>query len=109
MNFKEYRGLASRTRRASLPHREHLANAGLGLAGESGEAADIVKKHLFQGHDLDRDKMRIELGDVLWYLDYLAAECGLTLEEVALANIAKLKARYPEGFDESRSRDRGEP
>jgi len=80
-----------------------LMNAALGLSGESGEVADIIKKHTFQGHDLDKDHVAEELGDVLWYVAIGAEALGLTLGEIGQRNIEKLKARYPEGFDKSRS------
>ena len=68
----------------------------------------MVKKHLAQGHDLDRDKMIKELGDVAWYLAETAYALDVPLEEVMVKNIEKLKARYPEGFDKERSIHREE-
>ncbi len=78
----------------------------LGLAGESGEVADMLKKHLGHKHDLDKPKMAKELGDVLWYVAACADMLGYTLEDVARMNIEKLKARYPFGFDPERSKNR---
>lgn len=80
----------------------------LGLAGEAGEVIELVKKHIGHGHSLDRQKMLIELGDVLWYVSALAGALGFTLEEVAQANIDKLKRRYPDGFSSERSQNRSE-
>ena len=97
MNFNDYQRLASRTRNSDLDHTEHLVNGALGLAGEAGEVADTIKKHLYQGHVVTRDQLCEELGDDLWYIADLATTLGLTLEEVARRNIEKLKARYPEG------------
>ena len=74
-----------------------ILNGVLGLAGESGECADIVKKHLFQGHDLNKEKLLDELGDVLWYIAITAKGLGYSLEDVAQHNIEKLSARYPQG------------
>lgn len=72
----------------------------LGLAGEAGEVCDLLKKHWGHLHPLDHEKLKKELGDVLWYVAALAVQFGLTLDEVALANVAKLTARYPKGhFD----------
>ena len=85
-----------------------LMNAALGMAGESGEVADIVKKHTFQGHDLDVNHVAEEIGDVLWYVAIGAEAIGLSLGEVAQMNIEKLKRRYPDGFDKSRSINREE-
>lgn len=88
--------------------RSMLMNAALGMAGESGEVADIVKKHTFQGHDLDVNHVAEEIGDVLWYVAIGAEAIGLSLGEVAQFNIEKLKRRYPDGFDKSRSINREE-
>lgn len=84
----------------------NLMNAALGMAGESGEVADIIKKHTFQGHDLDVNHVAEELGDVLWYVAVGAEAIGLSLGEVAQRNVDKLKRRYPDGFDKSRSINR---
>lgn len=70
----------------------------LGVAGEAGEIADLVKKELGHGHPRDAEKMAKEIGDVLWYLAALANEYGYSLSAIATMNIAKLKARYPQGF-----------
>lgn len=86
----------------------NLTNAALGMAGEAGEIADIVKKHSFQGHDLDVNHVAEELGDVLWYVAVGAEAIGLSLGEVAQRNIEKLKRRYPDGFDKARSINREE-
>lgn len=88
--------------------RSMLMNAALGMAGESGEVADIVKKHTFQGHDLDVNHVAEEIGDVLWYVAIGAEAIGLSLGEVAQRNIEKLKRRYPDGFDKARSINREE-
>ena len=78
----------------------------LGLAGESGEVADLIKKHIAHGHDLDLDKLKKELGDVLWYIAGIAHLHGMTLSEVAIANIDKLLKRYPDGFSHEASINR---
>lgn len=70
----------------------------LGLAGEAGEVADLLKKVHGHGKTYEPVKMLKELGDVLWYLSNLADAHGFTLEQVAHANVAKLRARYPAGF-----------
>ena len=106
MTLTEYQGFAQRTANPADPIR--LATAGLGVAGEAGELAGAIKKHLSHGHELDKEHIREEIGDVLWYLAEIAAALDMTLEEVALANIAKLKRRYPDGFDPERSKNRGE-
>lgn len=71
-----------------------LLNGVLGLAGESGECADILKKVRFQGHTLDKDHLKEELGDVLWYIAETCDGLGISLEEVAQGNLDKLHKRY---------------
>ena len=85
-----------------------LANKALGLCGEAGEVAELLKKHLYHGHPLDREKLRNELGDVLWYVATLASDLGIPLSDVASANVDKLRRRYPEGFSVERSVNRDE-
>ncbi len=105
MTFEQYQRMAQRTANERTQSGK-IENGVLGLCGESGECADILKKFYHQGHELDRDHMAEELGDVLWYAAELAAGLGLTLDEVAARNIAKLQKRYPEGFDAERSKHR---
>jgi NTP pyrophosphatase (non-canonical NTP hydrolase) len=83
-----------------------LINGLMGLNGEAGEAIDILKKHLFQGHELDKDHLAEELGDVAWYLAVTADALGYSLEEILQMNIEKLQKRYPDGFDSERSVNR---
>lgn len=85
-----------------------LSGFGLGIAGEAGEVADILKKTLHHGHQMNREAMKKELGDVLWYLQAIADRYGLTLSEVAEANVQKLLERYPEGFSSERSINRAQ-
>lgn len=84
----------------------NLAVGGLGLAGESGEVVDLIKKVVSHGHELDREKLTEELGDVLWYVAMLCTLCAIPMSEVGLRNISKLHRRYPNGFDSERSRNR---
>jgi len=85
-----------------------LAGA-LGMCGEAGECAEIVKKALFQGHEVNKDKMIEELGDVMWYIALTATGLGVTLEEIATYNIEKLSRRYPTGhFRKTDSTERKE-
>ena len=86
-----------------LSKKEVLINSVIGLCGESGEAIDIVKKWLAQGHELDKEHLAKELGDIAWYLAEAATALDLPLEQIFRANIEKLKNRYPEGFDAKRS------
>lgn len=106
--FRAYQTAAFQTARAEDNQREWLGNFGLGIAGEAGEVADMLKKHLFQGHDLDKDGLVKELGDVLWYIAALASVIGVGLEDIAEENLIKLRKRYPTGFNEQHSRERAQ-
>ena len=106
MTINEYQKLAMTTLNPDLNKKDVLINGVMGLCGESGEVIDIVKKHLHQGHELDKEKIVKELGDVAWYLAEIAYALDVPLEEVLQGNIDKLKARYPEGFDSQRSVNR---
>ena len=106
MTVNEYQKMALTTLNPALGKQDVLINGVMGLCGESGEAIDIVKKHLVQGHPLDREGLIKELGDVAWYLAETAYALDVSLEEVFQRNIDKLKARYPEGFDARRSVER---
>ena len=106
MTINEYQKLAMTTLNPKLSEKDILINGVMGLCGESGEAIDIVKKHLAQGHELDREHLIDELGDIAWYLADTAQVLGVTLEEVLERNIYKLKNRYPEGFETQKSLER---
>ena len=103
MTINEYQALAMKTLNPELDKKDVLINGVMGLCGESGEAIDIVKKWLAQGHELDREKLAKELGDIAWYLAETAYALDLPLEEIFKANIEKLKKRFPDGFDTKRS------
>ena len=108
MTVKEYQSLAMTTLNPELSKKDVLINGVMGLCGESGEAIDIVKKWLAQGHELDKEKLAKELGDICWYLAETATALDLSLEDIMAANIEKLRKRYPAGFDADRSRNRTE-
>ena len=91
-----------------IEKKELILNAAMGLCGESGEVIDLVKKHLFQGHDLDDEKLIKELGDVAWYLAEAATALNVNLSEILEKNIKKLENRFPDGFNSNRSINRGE-
>ena len=104
----EYQELAARTLGRDRTHEQQLANAALGLTGEAGEVAEVIKKHLFHATPLDQDALAKELGDCLWYIGAFATVLGLSMDDIAQRNIDKLRKRYPEGFDTERSRNRTE-
>lgn len=106
MQGNEYQELAMRTAPENLTSSELMVNSALGLTGEAGEYADILKKHLYQGHELDKHHLAKELGDILWYVAMGCQAIGYSMDEVMLMNIEKLKKRYPDGFDSDRSQHR---
>ena len=106
MEINEYQKLAMRTVNPKLDKNSVLINGVMGLCGESGEAIDIVKKWFAQGHELDREHLIKELGDIAWYLAETATALDVSLEEVFRGNIEKLQKRYPEGFDAEKSINR---
>ena len=115
MTINEYQYKAMRTK-SSTPfvilnnkdeiHKAELLEGIMGLGGEAGECTDILKKHIFQGHDIDREHLASELGDVAWYLALSAYAIGYDLDSIFQHNIEKLKKRYPNGFESEKSLNR---
>ena len=91
---------------------ERLTTAGVGLAAESGEFLEIVKKMVFQGkpwNDANREHLIIELGDIMWYIAQATQSLGVSFEDVIATNVKKLEKRYPSGsFDIFYSENRQE-
>ena len=108
MTGTEYQKLAMRTNRTEATPEQNLINGCLGLAGEAGEVCDIVKKYMFQGHNLETQKIVDECSDVLWYIALIAQGIGCDLDSIMEHNINKLKKRYPNGFEAERSINRTE-
>lgn len=106
LTANEYQKKAMATRNPAMSKDDALLNGVMGLCGESGECIDLVKKHLHQGHELDKTKLCKELGDVAWYLAETAYALDLSLEEVLRGNLDKLKKRYPQGFEKEKSINR---
>lgn len=98
MSINQYQKAALRTESVSDKYPRILQGI-MGLVGEAGECDDLLKKHLFQGHELDTEHLAKELGDVAWYLAICADTIGYDLETIFKMNVDKLMARYPEGFD----------
>jgi NTP pyrophosphatase (non-canonical NTP hydrolase) len=98
MTLNEYQKQAMVTRKGDSTDKENLINGCLGLAGETGEVCDIIKKHLRWDKPIDMLDLKKELGDVLWYLAELADHFGFTLDDVAETNIKKLAARHGGAF-----------
>jgi len=96
MNFGEYEAKAARTINPALDANGRLIDAAAGLAEEAGEVLALVRKHLYQGKPLDREKLEKELGDALWCLAMTAKAASISLDRVAAGNIAKLEQRHPD-------------
>jgi len=101
----EYQLLSSRTaintemlKKPLTIEQKRLVNWALGIGGESGEILDHIKKYLFHGGELDRDYIKKEIGDNIWYQAQLAKDLGFSLSECLGHNIAKLERRHPKGF-----------
>jgi NTP pyrophosphatase (non-canonical NTP hydrolase) len=106
MNLDDYQTKAARTAASDADPKTALAVIGLGLAGEAGEAVDLIKKYVGHGHPLDVERLEKELGDVLWYVAVAAWHLGIPLSRVATINIEKLWQRYPDGFSAAASMNR---
>jgi NTP pyrophosphatase (non-canonical NTP hydrolase) len=96
--FDAYQLEVRRTSIDGLSTRDEILLGAIGLCGESGEVAELVKKHAFHGDKLDRTSLITEMGDVLWYLAHLANALDISLDDVAAGNMEKLRRRYPDGF-----------
>lgn len=107
MNLNEYQRLARRTQNESLTPRERLEHALWGLSSEVGEICGLHQK-THQGHLLNAVELRKEIGDALWFIGELCDVYDFSLGAIAEENIAKLRRRYPEGFEEERSVNRSE-
>lgn len=107
MTANEYQKEALRTESGmALKPSDRLLNGLMGLNGEAGEAIDLMKKFMFQGHELDKEHMARELGDIAWYLAISADAIGYDLESILRLNVLKLQARYPDGFQVGNSVNR---
>ncbi|MGX5442879.1 nucleoside triphosphate pyrophosphohydrolase family protein [Bacillus thuringiensis] len=113
----QYQEAALRTWNTNNDFGGRVLNAALGLTGEAGEVADVVKKAIFHGHGFDpahcpgeeegnTHKIALELGDILYYISIMSHEMGYTLEDIAQMNISKLVTRYPDGFSREASQNR---
>lgn len=98
IDLDSYQSFTKITCNHELNQKETLITGVMGLCGESGEVIDIVKKWYAQGHDLDPNKIKDELGDVCWYISCICNALDININEVFQTNIDKLKKRYPNGF-----------
>lgn len=83
-----------------------LLHGAIGMATETGELQDMIKKHLIYGKPLDGTNVLEECGDVLWYVALALDSCGFTMDQAMEKNIAKLKARYGGEFTEAKALNR---
>lgn len=97
-DIDQYQSASARTLNPGLDSNQSLANYSMGLAGESGELLEHLKKHLFHGKELDRYAVLKEAGDVMWYLTALMTTMGIDMSEVLRENVLKLQERYPGKF-----------
>lgn len=108
MKAKDYQAQAERTMIDQpdfeiSPEQVMLSWNALGLAGEAGEVADLIKKGVFHQQGIDELKLKKELGDVLWYIAAICKQLNISLDEIMQLNIDKLKARFPDGYSPDRT------
>ncbi len=108
MDSEVYSERARMTMKDESDPQERLMNAALGLAGESGEVCDMVKKYRYHGHELDMTDLIKELGDIQWYIVQACIALGITLDYVMQYNNEKLAKRYKTGFNSVSSINREE-
>ena len=106
MNIEEYQEKSKRTLNQKLIVEDNITNMIFGIVGETGEVVDLLKKHRYQGHELDMTKLKEELGDVMFYIANLCNLYEIKLNEVLEGNYNKLRRRYPQGFDTDKSINR---
>lgn len=105
MDFREYQALARRTQNNEISLHARKMHALHGMSSEVGEIHGIFQKY-YQGHPVNYSELIKEIGDLMWFISELCDVIDVDLESVCACNIAKLRERYPEGFDEERSRSR---
>lgn len=102
MNLNEYQELAERTINKDLTNSGMVKHSLHGMVGEIGEIHSIYQK-IFQGHTLDVEHLKKELGDLLWFIAEYCTAMGWDLDDICQMNIDKLKARFPDGFEVDKS------
>jgi len=96
--WNDYEADVDRTIPRELTFGQRIVNFALGLAGESGEVTELIKKSRFHDQPVSMERLEEELGDVLWYTVALAISFNIPLSRVVRRNVEKLKKRYPNGF-----------
>lgn len=100
MNSERYQELALRTAKDMGSYEKNLIHAALGLASDSGEFVDAIKKHVIYGKELDFENCIEELGDIIWFIVLACKTLEIELGQVMQANIKKLALRYPKGYSD---------
>lgn len=93
---------------ARVIENEEVLEAALGIAGEAGEVADIIKKYVYYGKSLDLEHLREELGDTFHYLVRIAYHYGFSVQDLADHNVHKLEGRFAEGVSDEAAIAQGE-
>ena len=107
MKLNEYQRLAARTIDREMMPWEIQSHALHGMVAEIGELHSIYQK-VYQGHEVDIDHLKKELGDLLWFCAEYCTAQGWDMEQVCVKNIEKLRKRFPKGFSAERSLHREE-
>ena len=97
MDLKEYQKLCKKTAKEFNDKNNEIVNWGLGIVGEAGDVAGCIKKTVFHSND-QKDGIKENLGDTMWYIAMICNCFGWDLEEILKENVKKLKNRYPQGF-----------
>ena len=105
LTFDEYQDVASKSIDNRLTNDEKLNHALFGLSAEVGEVTSLFQKYL-QGHSIDLEHLKIEIGDVLWMVAELCTVLEFRMSETAMGNNKKTTSRYPNGFESERSLNR---
>ena len=108
LSFFVYQLKSERTMNTSLSLKDQLNNYVFGLVGEVGEVVDLLKKFFYHGHEVDSNRLKSELGDILWYVSAVASLFNINLQDIAQGNVEKLEKRYPNGFSSEASIKREE-
>ena len=108
MNIRDFQTLSVRTMNKELTKEQQISNMVFGANGELGEVTDILKKYLYQGHRINKQHLAEEIGDTLFYIVNLCTLFNLDIEDILQGNVDKLRNRYPEGFDSTKSINRND-
>lgn len=98
MDIREFQRVSTRTLNKELSKEQAISNMIFGANGELGEVTDILKKHLYQGHRINKIHLAEEIGDTLFYIVNLCTIYNLDVEDILQGNVDKLKKRYKNGF-----------